>query len=421
MFRIYLGLLFICFYSAIAIAANDGHEHPVAAELKARYLKLRNTDPDVKRSDNWRVVARELEAFAKSHANLTDAPALLFQSAIAFETLGRINLPDSEPDLNHASELLTLVANAYPNDALADDALIRRGDVYTDLNRETEAENTYREVIQRFPKGDMLTVARSRIKELKGDEEVGAKISGFKSEGSQLPINRLNLQKTIVIDPGHGGEDTGAKGAGGLLEKDVTFAVARELQNLLTQRTNAKVILTRRGDVFVPLADRTAIANENGADIFVSLHVNASAKGNLQGLETYYLDNTNDAASKKLADRENTERDEFNDDLDLILSDLIQSAKLGESISLGHTIQESLLTSFLKSSEELKNLGVKKAPFFVLVGAHMPCVLVEMLFIDNPAEGKKLAERDFRARLAAGLYDGIVKYLQSGPSASVGN
>ena len=218
-----------------------------------------------------------------------------------------------------------------------------------------------------------------------------------------------------MLDPGHGGEDFGAVGKGGLLEKDVVLSVALELEALLKKELGALVRLTRRKDSFVPLMERTNLANDFEADLFISLHSNASPSGQIAGIETYYLDNAGDKSSMKLAERENrsVQLEGPQADLSYMLSDLIQSAKMSDSMKLGKALQTTTY-SFLNTKWEVgRNLGLKRAPFYVLVGAHMPCVLIEMGFIDNSTDGANLADKDFRADLARGLFLGIRKFLQS--------
>jgi len=218
----------------------------------------------------------------------------------------------------------------------------------------------------------------------------------------------------IVIDPGHGGEDQGAKGVDGILEKNIVLEVSKELEQLLRNRLRAKTFLTRTTDVFIPLAERTKLANDRNADLFVSIHANASEYKTAQGIETYYLDNTNEKSSLKLADRENASLNfgpKQNSDLGFIFSDLIQNVKLDDSISLAHHLQNSLTQTLSRYYQGINNLGVKKAPFYVLVGAHMPCVLSEISFIDHPLEGKRLGEERYQKLLAQAIYEGIRKFF----------
>ena len=219
--------------------------------------------------------------------------------------------------------------------------------------------------------------------------------------------------RKIVLDPGHGGKDPGAIGVGGIAEKDIVLAVAKKLERKLKQEMGVEVVLTRRDDRFIPLEDRTAIANAEGADLFVSLHMNASPNGEAKGLETYYLDNTNDEGSLRLAARENSTSRRNVSDLQFILSDMTQNMKLEDSITLAHHLQHSLVDGMSTRLSEVKDLGVKKALFYVLVGARMPSVLVEMFFITNKTEGRAMSEESYQNAVVDALYDGILKYKES--------
>jgi N-acetylmuramoyl-L-alanine amidase len=225
-----------------------------------------------------------------------------------------------------------------------------------------------------------------------------------------LPIPAI---RKVVLDPGHGGKDPGAIGVGGIAEKDIVLAVAKKLERKLKQEMGVEVVLTRRDDRFIPLEDRTAIANAEGADLFVSLHMNASPNGEARGLETYYLDNTNDEGSLRLAARENGTSRRNVSDLQFILSDMTQNMKLEDSITLAHHLQHSLVDGMSTRLTDVKDLGVKKALFYVLVGARMPSVLVEMFFITNKTEGRAMSQESYQNAVVDALYDGILKYKES--------
>jgi N-acetylmuramoyl-L-alanine amidase len=216
----------------------------------------------------------------------------------------------------------------------------------------------------------------------------------------------------VVLDPGHGGGDSGATGPDGQFEKEITLDIARRVRVLLEKRYGFNARLTRDKDEFVPLARRTSYANKKNAAAFISLHVNASQEHDADGLEVYYLDNANDEASRKLAERENGVREgEHLDDLSFMLSDLIQSGKLEDSIILSRAVESSLKIRAISRAKGVRSLGVKRGPFFVLVGAHMPCTLIEMLFIDNPTDRAMLSKEEFRSALALGVADGIHKFI----------
>ena len=218
--------------------------------------------------------------------------------------------------------------------------------------------------------------------------------------------------RKIVLDPGHGGKDPGAIGVGGIAEKDLVLSIAKKLAVKLTRELGIEVILTRRDDRYVALEDRTATANAEDADLFVSLHMNASPNLEARGLETYYLDNTSDEASIRLAARENSTSRKNISDLQFILSDMMQNVKLEDSISLAHHLQGAAVSGMSRKMSDVKDLGVKKALFYVLVGARMPSVLVEMFFITNRVEGRAMNDEGHQDAMVDALLEGIRKYNQ---------
>lgn len=219
--------------------------------------------------------------------------------------------------------------------------------------------------------------------------------------------------RKIVLDPGHGGKDPGAIGVNGILEKDIVLAVAKKLAKRLRAELGIQVVLTREDDSFIPLEDRTAVANAEDADLFISLHVNSSPNPEAKGVETYYLDNTTDEASIRLAARENSTSRRSISDLQFILSDLTQNSKLEDSITLAHRLHSSVVSHVGQKRGAVKDLGVKKALFYVLVGARMPSVLVELFFITHKIEGRALARRAYQDTLVEALVEGIKKYQDS--------
>lgn len=220
----------------------------------------------------------------------------------------------------------------------------------------------------------------------------------------------------IVLDPGHGGTDPGAGSDGFALEKDVTLAITTRLATLLRARLDAVVVLTRTEDATLALSERTARANTEGADLFISVHGNSSPSGDLHGVETYYLNNTDDRGSMRLAAMENGldllhPADGKQTDLRFILSDMIQVGKMDQSIQLARAIQRGLVRGLRAEYPDVRDLGVKKGPFYVLVGAYMPCVLVEVAFLNHPVEGRRLATSEYQELIAQGLYNAIAQYL----------
>lgn len=226
-----------------------------------------------------------------------------------------------------------------------------------------------------------------------------------------------DLRCVIVIDPGHGGDDFGALGHGGAEEKKITLGVSKKLSEALMARLGCKVLLTRRDDAFIPLRERTAFANANNADIFISVHANAAPSKDASGLETFFLSvEATDDDARRLAAMENNASNgvgravgpEFPDDLQEILSDLTQSLSHHESSSLAESVQTGMVKALGQTDR-----GVKQAPFIVLIGAAMPAVLVEVGFISNPVEEKRLTSVKEQGRIAEAIADGVAEFKKA--------
>jgi N-acetylmuramoyl-L-alanine amidase len=220
----------------------------------------------------------------------------------------------------------------------------------------------------------------------------------------------------VVIDAGHGGKDPGAIGPSGIMEKDVVLDIARRLRDLMRQERQWRVTLTRDTDVFIPLEERTALANAKGADLFVSIHANSAERPEAHGIETYFLDLASDEQSMRVAARENATTVSKVSDLQRILQDLQMTSKRNESSLLAGSVQQALV-QVPKGGKNGRDLGVKHAPFVVLMGAEMPSILVETGFISNPGEERKLADPKYRGQAARAIFEGIKEYLADGSGA----
>ena len=232
------------------------------------------------------------------------------------------------------------------------------------------------------------------------------------ARGDRSLIRALGLKiGKIVIDPGHGGHDTGTIGPGGLLEKDLVVDVGRRLGKLLESRLGAEVVYTRKDDTFIPLETRTAIANQDQADLFVSIHANSSRDPNARGVETYYLNFTSSADALEVAARENAVSEKSIHELGDLVKKIALKEKIEESHEFASDVQEALHSGLSSKSPGLRNRGVKKAPFIVLIGANMPSILAEISFVSNPADERKLQTPEYRQRIAESLYRGIAKYV----------
>ena len=225
-----------------------------------------------------------------------------------------------------------------------------------------------------------------------------------------LPEHQDLYVQTIVVDPGHGGDDPGAIGKSGLQEKNIVLDVGLRLKELLEKRLGKKVIMTRDQDVFIPLQERTEIANRRGADLFLSIHANASPRKEAKGIETYLLGRSSTRDAMIVAARENSATEQSTGDLEMILADLLTTVKKEESMKFAHYIQGSMVNT-LQTRYPVVDLGVKQAPFYVLVNAQMPSILAEISFVSNPDEEKRLASPAYRQQIAEALLAGVEKYI----------
>ena len=224
----------------------------------------------------------------------------------------------------------------------------------------------------------------------------------------------------IVIDAGHGGHDTGTIGPTGLMEKDLCLDVALRLGKIIQQKLpGADIVFTRSDDTFVPLEDRTRIANEAKADLFLSIHANSSPDHGARGIETYYLNMKGSPEAMAVAARENAVSQQGIHDLEEVVKKIARTEKIDESRELAEDVQDSLSKRIQKTVKPVKNRGVRKAPFVVLIGADMPSILTEISFLSNPSDEQLLKKPEYRQRVAEGLYQGVSDYLQSMNSMAV--
>jgi N-acetylmuramoyl-L-alanine amidase len=233
-------------------------------------------------------------------------------------------------------------------------------------------------------------------------------------DGQSTLTRTLGLKiSRIVIDAGHGGHDTGTVGPTGLMEKDLCLDVALRLGKLFEEKLRTEVIYTRSDDTFIPLEDRTRIANDEKADLFVSIHANSSPDKASRGIETYYLNLKGSAEAMEVAARENATSQQNIHDLEDLVKRIARTEKIDESKELAEDIQDSLSKRVQRTAKTVRNRGVRKAPFVVLIGADMPSILTEISFLSNPSDEQLLKKPEHRQRIAEGVYQGVAQYLES--------
>jgi len=247
-----------------------------------------------------------------------------------------------------------------------------------------------------------------------GEIPVSTKPASPTGNGSQTLTRALGLKVArIVIDPGHGGFDTGTIGPTGLEEKTIVLDIGLRLRKLIETQTDSQVVMTRSTDKFVPLEERTAIANEKDADLFISIHANASHDQHVRGIETYFLNFTTDPEALELAARENATSQESVHQLQNLIKKIALSDKVDESQELARDVQTVLYKRMSRASHGIHNRGVRKAPFVVLIGANMPSILAEISFLSNPQSEHLLREPSYREQIAKALFQGIEDYVNN--------
>jgi N-acetylmuramoyl-L-alanine amidase len=242
---------------------------------------------------------------------------------------------------------------------------------------------------------------------------------------SKIPVTTNNILSSaitkqlalgvhkIVIDPGHGGKDPGAPGyLKNVWEKDIVLAISKRLAARMRDRLKCDIILTRSTDTYLTLEERTAIANTKRADLFISLHCNAALSRKAYGIETYFLNLATDDEAIAVAARENATSRKNISDLESILNDLMKNAKINESSRLAGKVQTSIYSGLKRKYSNIKNLGVKQAPFYVLLGARMPSILVETSFLSNKRECQRLVSPAYQEELCEAIIDGVERYIK---------
>jgi N-acetylmuramoyl-L-alanine amidase len=523
-------ILFGLFFSSLPAWGSDYED--LYRKARNHYYSLRDSETKKKYRSYWLECIKEFQAVYTKYPNSPRADDALFTVGMLYNDLYRYSYLKS--DLQEALSSFQNLVTRYPSSRLADDAQFKIGEIYLKRKEFSEAYEAFQKVIDQFPGGDMVSLARLKLRDLKDykpkprpkevkgisavtdirywsnpdytrvviyvDKEVpyrkhllrrdpsinkpprlyididSGKISpnlkqpipiydgllkmaragqnspdtvrvvldiesikDFKifplndpfrividifgassSEGRALtaiekrqpvlPPTKPGKTK-IVIDPGHGGRDPGAIGPSGLREKDVVLKIAKRLQKKL-QKPGYEVLLTRERDVHLRLEERTAIANTKDADLFVSIHANASRKRGARGIETYILGYPSDEELMELAARENAISPSKLTDLQIILFDLMLNARANESSRLAYHVQESLNDSLNRGKSSHRDRGIKQAPFIVLMGARMPAILAEISFISNRAEERRLKNRKYQDKIASAVADGLNHYIK---------
>jgi N-acetylmuramoyl-L-alanine amidase len=368
--------------------------------------------------------AEKSEKKASAQAELRDADATPDQSDVTVRKIKPVVSGDGAAALHSAEEAKAGPAKGRSKSADADNELVKAEPPKVVVDDSTDSPDTSKASTTKPTSGPTYQAIApresSRNRKKKVAEREGSKpepattthVASPTANGDRSLIRALGLKiGKIVVDAGHGGHDTGTIGPNGLEEKDLVLDVALRLGKLLENKLGAEVVYTRDDDTFIPLETRTAIANKEQADLFISIHANSSRDASARGVETYYLNFTSSADALEVAARENAVSQQSIHELQDLVKKIALKEKIEESREFAADVQKSLYVGLNSKNPGERNRGVKKAPFVVLIGANMPSILAEISFVSNPHDEKKLKTNVYRQQIAESLYKGVAKYI----------
>ncbi|MBI2343613.1 MAG: N-acetylmuramoyl-L-alanine amidase [Deltaproteobacteria bacterium] len=405
--------------------ATAMRDTPEGAYDKGRrcYYDLLASPERQQRRDQWeRCIGQFLEIAATFRDRAEGADAQ-FSAAKTYELLYRAS--HNPEDLRRAQTEYRLVAQRFRGSRLADDALYRISIIdWEGFHAKEPAMQHLHQLVRRHPKGDMAASAQRALAALEQTPQ------RFRFAPGLLEIPSTDVARTlreqlstpppahpamachVILDPGHGGKDPGARGPGGTMEKTVTLEIAKRVQAVLAHHVPCTISLTRTSDRTVTLDERNSMAGRRQADLFVSIHANAALRPEARGIQTYYLNNASDEASARLAARENASAGKTLSDLEHIVSTMLQNAFTESSQQLAETVHQSLIHRLQRTYDRIADQQVRSALFYVLVGAKSPAILVETSYLSNPEEERRLQSTPYQDAVAEGIADGIAQFWQ---------
>lgn len=401
------GLALFCAPALARTSPETLFEH---AEKKVEALKTESPKRLQKRS-TFEDPLDDLKKFVRKYPNHEKVPTALFLEGRVYQELYQSS--KNKSDLLKAIEAYRKVSNIYPSHGLADDALYQEASIqWKNLGNAEKARTLTKRIMERYAAGDQVKRAVALQATLPPPSAGNAQAALPTPKGKEK--RKLPPVRVIAIDPGHGGEDPGARGPHGVEEKDMALQISRRLKVQLEKTLKVEAFLTRDTDVFIPLDQRPKIANDKKADLFISIHCNANPNAKMSGIQTYFLDTIRDDYSRRLAARENAVSLEKISDLEMILLDLANRENHELSARLAGLVHHNLYHGMKKRYRGVEDLGVRTAIFYVLFQAEMPAILVETSFISNPKEEKRLRDPVYQDDLAKSITQGIKAYIQQG-------
>ncbi len=400
---------FLLFFFLLFVVAQGAS--PVLAAYPASYERAKEQLERLEKSGGdaraWQNCANAFRNSYQANPNWRLRTAALYRCGVALE--GRAGVTKSAADAKSAASVYEELARKYPNQALADDALFRAAVIHNEkLKDSARAEDLLDRILKEYKTSDHAKAAAEYKKSLKKGGS-GPKAKTSAKTGMTLAAQLGLSVQTVVIDAGHGGKDPGSMN-NKVVERDVTLDIARRMKPIL-EKAGFRVRLTREGNRTLTLSERVILGRKYKGDLFVSIHVNACGNPAISGMETYVLDFARTSSVSRLAMVENAGSGRLRD-LDKTVKSMVMRARVNESLELGQEIQKHSVRHMKNNGFSLYSGGVKGAPFFVLVGASMPSVLVEVGYCTNKKEAENLNSAKYRQLLAQGVSNGILSYAE---------
>lgn len=397
-------------YSSYAETAENAYK-----EARDCYTSLRSDASAQRKREPWE---RCIAKFERVKRDFSRRP----EGADAQYSLGRLfgelaSNSKNPADWKRAVKEYRSFATAFPTSTMADDAYFEAAVIeWERLHDKDAAKRDLLKVIKHYRNGDKAGAASKYLKDVEAgrapDDSTMIKEEPSKNKAQKIRSRGAERPLTIVLDPGHGGSDTGAIGPDGVEEKDLTLAISKKTASELKKRfTGARVYLTRDDDRTLTLDERVRFANRKRADYFISIHANASRHKKESGIQTYYLNNATDSAAERLAAQENRNAGRDVGDLEKIIATMIQNESTVESQELARSVHKSLIDTLSRDYSGIVDQKVRSALFYVLVGVKCPSILVETSYISNPREEKRLKTEKYQNAIAGAISAGLQRHV----------
>lgn len=403
----FLGLFFL----TVNTWAAEGAVHNYAFAQKC-YHSLNKTS-----AGGWGRCIQKFEGVVSQYPGTPQAQKAIF--SVARLSHEKYDLDGKPEDLERALQFYNRFLQEYPKDSMADDCLYQIAVLrFEKLSDRTKALRALGALLQRYPEGDRADDAMNYLQKIGGGQPTDLPAATPDQPIPDPAVKTIPQEKglavrRVVIDPGHGGEDIGAKGPVGTKESVVALQIARKLAFLLKKKLGVQVVLTRTNPKGRSLDERAQLANQHQADLFISIHANAHASPSAHGIQTFYLNNATSEAARRLAARENKVGGTPLSLPEKILATMLQNANTVESRDLADAVQRNMVAKLSQKYSHVKDLTVDSALFYLLVGVKCPSILVETSFITNPREEKRLQDSEYQWTLALGIAQGVGQYIHS--------